>query len=208
MRSRNMILIALFSSLITVFLIVIVFTCVSSTLANNVFQAGDPPVLDSPEIPEDEEEMQDDTCYLHTTGLDFKEFSGSATYTASSGGCIYLSSGNYLFSAIDLPHGSMIKTMYLYFRDSNSGGNGRLDFYQYNDGYVGTLLASIYTDDAHPGDNDSNVTYMDLDVNNYDYSYGVEWYVPLNGTSLQICGYRITYTVPSVFGSALPIIKR
>jgi hypothetical protein len=201
MHSRNVVLSAFLSSLITSLLIVVILFGVGTTLANNPLQADNSP--DNPEEPDETLAID----YMHATGYAFKSIIEGTTYTNSAGGCLYTTAGApYLFSGIIIPDGSVIEYVRMYYKDTSEANDASLVLYQYGEG-SSTNLLTISTVGTYPGVRTHSES-VDIVINNAVYGYGFEWAAPGNSDTTQICGYRITYTPPSIFGVALPIIMK
>jgi hypothetical protein len=214
MHSRNIVLTAFLSSLITVLLIVAVFFGVGTSLANDAIQEGDPPVsesdnMDSPDVPEDEEAILG-TEYLHVAGYAFKPFPSTTTYAVSDNGCAYTTSGSYLFYEINLPVGSTITGLTLYYRDTHSAEDGSLRLHRYNDGLDEYLYTSsiIETEDGCAALACSKSVDLNIFVQPSNYSFALLWFQDVGGSTMQLCGFNLSYTTPGLFGTALPVIKK
>lgn len=214
MRSRNILLTALLSSLITVLLIAAVFFGVGKTFASYTSQEGDPSVSDSgsmesPNVPEDEEAILG-TEYLHVAGYAFKPYDSTITYAHGTNGCVYTTSGFTLFYEINLPVGSTITGLTLYYRDTHPSDGGLLRLYRYNDGLDQYTYTSshVNSEDGCAALACSSSVDLNIYVQPSDYSFGLLWNQNSNDNTLQLCGFRLTYTTPDIFGAALPLIKR
>jgi hypothetical protein len=216
MRSRNIVLTAFLSSMITVVLIVAVFFGVSTTLANNASQEEDPQpdtgsgVL-SPEWPEDLEGPEEvlDSAYLHIAGAAFIPWYDDSGSTYTSAGCRYTTNATLshrtLVYALPLPSNATI-TSFGYYSYDNSASDATLYLRQYDDGETTTTLAQLTSIGQ---DVDFDFQKMSVDITlEYLYSYAVVWEPHTAGTELRLCAFRVFYSVPGVFGSALPLIKK
>jgi hypothetical protein len=201
MHSHNTVFTAFFTSLITILLIMAIFFGVGTTFALNPLQDGNPP--ESSKGPEQTLAFD----YMHASGYAFKSFIEGTTYTNSAGGCLYTTAGaSYLFSGVIIPDGSVIEYVRLYYKDTSEANDASLVMYQYGEG-SSTNLLSLSTVGSYPGVRTHSES-VNILINNAVYGYGFEWAAPGNSDTTQICGYRITYTPPSIFGAALPIIQR
>ena len=213
MHSRKIVLTAFLSSLITILLVVVVFAGVGSTLANNASQEGNPDpnspnisdqtdVVQSPEVPE-APDLVAGTTYVHYSGSVFTPFISTTTYSHSWYGCM-TASGDLNYS-VDLPNGSVITFMRLYYNDTNVTLGGRLRLYWFDDGPDGDFSEQLSTAGSS-GYGSTYISGISITLNNILYSYVLSWEP---STNVQLCGVLIGYTSPYFsFGSALPIIKK
>jgi len=212
MHSRNIVLTAFLSSLITVLLIAVVFSGVGTTLANNASQEGDPPPPESEGIlsPDDPESLETtlSSDYFHLSGYEFKPFVSSTTYENSTYGCMYVTGGDpFLWAPVYIPDGSHLTFFRWFFKDS-SASVGYLRLVRIDDGGGLLELAKIDTIGYSDGLVHTDYAILNDYIDSIDYSYGLEWNAAV-ASAIQICGAYITYTPPFFsFGSALPIIKK
>ncbi len=213
MRSRNIVLTAFLSSLITILLVVAVFAGVGSTLANNASQEGDPPVPGSGGIqaPEDPDEVMG-ADYAHYSGSVFVPIYADTSVNSVSYGCSYATSGiGDLNVSVNLPNGSIVTSLRLYAIDNNGtpGFNGRLRFWQINDySASGTYWLASTDTSLMSGVGTDTVSDLSIPIDNYNYSYILKWDQNDKSTAIQLCGARIGYNSPYLFGSAFPIIRK
>ena len=112
--------------------------------------------------------------------------------------------------AVNLPAGSVIKRLDVYYRNrAGYGEQGRLELGG-ADGLGGaSTLVQVY---ARPGtetgsgyftDSSSTVTF---NVDNASYAYQLNWWP--GGLGQSFCGARIYYQGPAGFGSLMPVVMR
>jgi len=131
--------------------------------------------------------------YYKVIGTTFQPRMSTSTYSYTSNGCMYQNGGTDLrFQApLVLPEGSEIKYVRIYFQDTvaqdmtvwlTSSGSG---------GY-GTALSTLITQT----------------VDMASYAYVLTWGTGTTTSGNQICGVRVAYYAPSIFGAFLPLIRK
>lgn len=112
---------------------------------------------------------------------------------------------------VELPYKATISQLRLYFNDFNAATNGILHLVQLNDGlslgYTQLMTATTTGSSGTPSFVDAIGAPVTLDYDNYSYS--LLWYQgTVTDGSLQLCGFRIGYTAPNLFGAMLPYIAK
>lgn len=131
-------------------------------------------------------------------------------YWGAGGGCIYNSGGNVneIFNVpLTLPEGATINTVRMYFNDNVAGVNsvGWLSVY---DLYGALEQEWVMTSSGQngPGFGDTGSEPIEHVVDYSVYSYALNWRPTVQGTSMQLCGFRVYYEAP--FGlSFLPWVS-
>jgi hypothetical protein len=230
MQTRNLFFVAIISSLTTILLLVAIFAVVSPTLANQASQMGvlDPTATPNPQpdgsqlidpgdssqanaipSPEDVSQAAAGTQYLHISGSGFTPMYSDTDATYYSGGCTYSagSSSTHAFFnyPIALPYNSVINSVRFYYYDA-SATDMTLRIRQMNDGDDWSDVATITsTGDAGLSYRSvSGLTYL-VDYTNYSYVVQVQ---DAYGSTMRLCGVRIGYTPPGIFGVALPSLSK
>ncbi len=225
MSIRKTIFISAVSSLLTMAVIFAILAGTSGTLAQRV-QENDPnglllaapTAVPDPNLDADRSASQNmdvpeanaaapQTVYQHVAGSAFIPLYSSTEYTYGTKGCTYFTSGS-TFSNYPLivPPGSKITYLRLYFNDT-SAVDGTMYLAQYDDGAAHTYLATVTTTGTS-GLGTNTITGLEIVPDYVNYNYVMYWAPGTTGSTLQLCGYRIGYIVPSIFGSALPFISR
>jgi hypothetical protein len=221
MHSRKLVLRAFITSLITIFLVVVIFAGVGTTLATPAVQEGETPETESealanghgaegvsaPEMFETVEETNALTYYYHMSGLEFEPWSSDTTYTWDYEiGCEHITGGDaYLYAPLHLPSDAKITRLRLYFMDTSAAQNGTLYLLRFDDGNSSSTLTSVSSTGSTAGAKYVDSAVVNFTVNNWDYAYGFEWDPHVFGNTVRICGVKVTYTPPSLF-SSLPLI--
>lgn len=78
---------------------------------------------------------------------------------------------------------------------------------QQNDGSSWTELAMIDSSGSS-GLNYSSVTGLNNSVDYVNYSYVLQYNAHVVSDTMRLCGGRITYTTPGLFGVALPAVQK
>ncbi len=147
------------------------------------------------------------TNYQHVSGSAFVSLYDTAQTVYSGSGCKYMTGiGLYANHSIILPYNSTVTQLRLYYKDT-SASNGTLWLAQYDDGLSYTYLITLTTSGASGWGTATATANIPLDYVNY--SYTVLWSPAgvVDGT-MQLCGFRVGYIPPSIFGTALPLITK
>lgn len=128
----------------------------------------------------------------------------SAYKQYTSSGCVRITSGDlFLTTSLNLPSGSNIIGFRLYYRDNNPNASVQAWITAYESGVSATDLALITSIDGLT----SRWADVDHVVDTLHNSYAIN--VRLNDyNNLDVCGIRVTYTPPSIFGLGMPIIQK
>ncbi|MBN1370997.1 MAG: hypothetical protein JW987_03475 [Anaerolineaceae bacterium] len=133
----------------------------------------------------------------------------STTSLASAGdGCIYADAwaGSLLNAPLDIPPGSQIVLLRLYY-DDTSASNLEAWITRYNS--AGTDFEDlVHITSSGDGGHGSSYQALDHVTDTYNWRYVLN--VRLNSPSptLQVCGIRVMYYAPIIYGTFLPEIMR
>jgi hypothetical protein len=208
------------TSVITIVVVLIVFSLTSATLAQTpqpgqgtdpepTGGAGDIILGGLPALLAEEQDLTlATTKYLHLSGSTFTQMYSDVGTTYFSGGCVYHSSGSashtFMNTALILPPNSTITSMRFYYYDT-SATDSTLRLRQMNDGDEWLDVASIdSTGTAGLSYRSESGLSYDLDYTNY--SYVLQYQGNVIGNTMRFCGVRIGYTTPNIYGIALPAI--
>ncbi len=146
--------------------------------------------------------------YYKVIGTAFHPRMSTSTYSYSSNGCMYQNGGaDFRFQApLVLPEGSEIKYVRIYYLDTLATdmtvwltryepGQANLDLVSVQSsgsGGYGTVLSALITQT----------------VDMATYAYVLTWGTSSATSGNQICGVRVAYYAPSIFGTFLPVIRK
>ncbi len=146
--------------------------------------------------------------YYKVIGSVFQPRDSTLTYGYSSNGCIYQNGGaTFRFQApLILPEGSEIKYVRIYYLDTAATdltvwltryepGQANLDLTSVQStgiGGYGTVLSPLITQT----------------VDMATYAYELTWGTSVATSANQICGVRVAYYAPPVFGAFMPLIVK
>ncbi len=227
MSTRHGMLIGVVSSLVTLLIVFALMPMSGTALAENSqpfkpAEDGRNLVLPTPELPEYSDEnaggprfpfvsepAAPDTiaAEFHIAGSAFVPMHSNSGVNYSPWGCMYMtgpeSSSNY---SVVLPSAATVTFLRLYYVDSSATYDGTMHFAEYNDGQNGVYKATLQTAGSG-GWGTATVSGLSIPLDYANYSYVLYWSVnTAASSSVQLCGMRIGYTVPS--GLYLPLITR
>lgn len=147
--------------------------------------------------------------YYNLLGTAFNVRTTTTTYAYNFNGCIYLTGGtdNRLMAPLLISNGSIIKYLRIYFNDTSVGSDLTAWITRYQPGVTSEDLTSVTsTGSAGFGTALSPEIAHPVDTANWTYTV----IVAPNGNSSEnsICGIRVEYYAPSIFGVALPLIQK
>ena len=221
MRTRQALGISMISSLLTVVAVIALLMTNQAAAAQRPVPTSapvsDPQLPDSPvsksvgtRAPNVPEAPQAGTAYLHIAGSAFVPMYWDTKPVYDYGGCTYgdatASPSRIIYNLpIILPYGSTITQIRFYYKDS-SDSNSTLRLREMDDGQSLVDIASVNsTGSSDYGNATVELTHT---VDYVNYSYVLQWYANVAGSTMELCGVRIRYTPPSIFGVALPAILR
>lgn len=131
--------------------------------------------------------------------------SSVGVYWGAGGGCIYNSSGNpaeILNAPVTLPEGATINTVRMYYNDGAEGNaTGWFSIY---DLYGALVQEWSMTSSGDSGNGFNDTPIVDHTIDYSVYSYALNWRPTVQGTEMQLCGFRIFYEPPPFGLSFLP----
>lgn len=129
-------------------------------------------------------------------------------YWGGGGGCIYNSSGNAgeIFNVpLTLPEGATINTARMYFND-NAEMNSAAWLSVYD--LYGVLEDEwLMTSSGENGPGFADTEIIDHVVDYSVYSYALNWRPTVQGSQMQLCGFRVYYEAPPFGLSFLPWVS-
>jgi hypothetical protein len=129
------------------------------------------------------------------------------TWEYGGSGCVYSSAGGEMFTMhLNLPEGSRIDYLRIYYYDSSSSNDSRAWISAYDAEGGHTDLASA--DSAGTSGYGNRLSaYVGHIVSNRDNAYALNWDPKENSASMKLCGLRVAYRVPLV-STFLPLALR
>jgi len=129
--------------------------------------------------------------------------------TSGSGGCTYVSSGDAFTvwnTPIDLPQGSTIDTLRMYFYDtSTSNTSAWFTIYDLYGNIVQEWSVSSNTGGGYSFNDSAQINHT---IDYSTYSYLINWRPVVSGSTLQLCGFRIFYEPPPFGLNFIPLVER
>jgi hypothetical protein len=136
--------------------------------------------------------------YYRAAGSVLKPRDSSVSWANDgSGGCLYLSSGNTntIFNIhLDVPHGSRIEYLRIYYYDT-SAANSIAWVTRYNDAGGLTDITNV-SSASNTGYGTQLGAYLEHIVDTVNYSYVLNWRPYQLGSTMQLCGLRVAYSLP------------
>jgi hypothetical protein len=136
--------------------------------------------------------------FYHIPGSVLTPVASATALTYAPYGCVYATAGaTYLLNApLEIPHGSQIVLMRLYYDDTSATNNiiGWITRYNaYGTGFQDLVAVTSLGYSGH------GTNYGDLDhiVDTYDWSYVLNVALGTASSGLQICGIRVMYYPPT-----------
>jgi len=153
--------------------------------------------------------------YYMVSGATLRGRSSTATFTYSSFGCVFSqdadSSDRLLNTELHIPDNATIKYLRLYYYDTNAAARprGYLTYYAPGSSTTDLLAIDILAMDASvPGYGfvvSEEVTHT---VNNISQAYTLMGWPSAAANNIMICGLRVAYYDPVVYGVSMPIIRK
>ncbi len=220
MNTKLVIRTSFLTSIITIVVVLIIFSLTGTSLAQtpqpgqgtdvepnsgagDIFLGGLPALLT-----EEQDLTLATTHYLHLSGSTFTQMYSDVGTTYYSGGCVYHSSGSashtFMNTALILPPDATITSLRFYYYDT-SAEDSTLRIRQMNDGDEWTDVASVDSTGT-AGLSYRSVSGLDYDIDYVNYSYVLQYQGNVIGNTMRFCGARIGYTTPNAYGIALPAI--
>ena len=151
--------------------------------------------------------------YYMVAGATLQPRSSINEIVYSSLGCSYMSSGSSASlisnTELQIPEGSVIKYLRVYYRDTNATGKVRGYLTRYAPGTGSVDLVFTESTDAFSGGSGFAVSSEITEtVNNASYAYTLIGWPTLASSTLQICGLRVAYYPPPIWANFLPSVRR
>ena len=146
--------------------------------------------------------------YYKVIGTTFQPRMSTSTYSYTSNGCMYQNGGTDLrFQApLVLPEGSEIKYVRIYFQDTVAQ-DMTVWLTRYEPGQANLDLVSVHSSGSG-GYGTALSTLITQTVDMASYAYVLTWGTGTTTSGNQICGVRVAYYAPSIFGAFLPLIRK
>ncbi len=149
--------------------------------------------------------------YYHLPGTSFLPRESGYTFHYDGMGCFHATGDSPagFMAPILLEPGSIIKYLRVYYRDTNASNMG-VDLQYFDDGLNAPIISTVYTSGSATGVRSTLSVEITHTVDYYNYSYGVMTFDEpgFYDGSIQICGLRIAYVLPTNYGLGLPLITR
>lgn len=146
--------------------------------------------------------------YFNALGMNFVPSDSTVTAAYGNPGCLYKTGGPHgLTAPVFVPPGSVLKGIRVYFID-NDPADMIVFLTAYGDGTGFSNLTSVATSGAS-----SSVRYADSVEITHTVDYSSNGYTMVAqlgalSSTMQLCGVRVAYIPPSIFGAALPLVVR
>ncbi|MEZ5293172.1 MAG: fibronectin type III domain-containing protein [Vicinamibacterales bacterium] len=132
------------------------------------------------------------------SGSALKPRENDVSYTVNStGGCTYVTAGDAstVWNAVpNLPDGAVVNTLRMYSYDT-SGSNSSAWLTVY-DLYGGFVQEFNVTSSGNTGNGFTDSATINHTVDYSVYSYLLNWRPVVTGSTMQLCGFRVFYTIP------------
>ena len=146
--------------------------------------------------------------YLKLIGTAFQPRESTSTYAYTSNGCIYQNAGPTMRfqHSLVLPEDSEIKYVRIYYLDT-AATDMTVWLTRYEPGQANLDLVSVQsTGSSGYGTVLSALITQTVDM--ATYAYVLTWGTGVNSSAHQICGVRVAYYAPPVFGTFMPLIQK
>jgi len=211
MKTRTVIATSFITSVVVLIIVVVVFALVSPTMAQTSPSdslSGNAPSLAGAHLTLPE---GGGGHYWTIPGSAFVDLYSADEYAFDLGGCKYYMAGStYLLAnaPVNLPDGSIITGLRFYYDDKIAGDTGysTLDLREYDFLHSNASIATL-TSLGSSGDGFVEIYGLSWVVSNFNHFYMLHYDANYTSDNMQICSVRISYTPPSVFGYALPLVK-
>jgi hypothetical protein len=147
--------------------------------------------------------------YFRLVGTAFNPRTSATTFAYNSNGCIYETGGsdNRFMAPLLIPDGSVIKYLRFYYDDTSSGSNLTAWITRYQPGVSSEDLTSVtsITNTGYGTTLSPEITHT-VDLTNWAYTIIVA--PNANAATNSICGIRVAYYAPPIFGTFLPVVRK
>ena len=133
--------------------------------------------------------------YAFVAGSALHPVDSDTTWNYESYGCVS-AGGTALFNAdLDLPEGSRIDYLRIYYRDTSA--NNSIGWITTYDGAGGYDDLTYVQSSGSGGYGTQLSAYVGDVVDNHDNSYVLNWRANQNGNTMRLCGFRVAYRLPA-----------
>ena len=147
--------------------------------------------------------------YYRLVGTAFNPRTTTTTYAYNFNGCIYESGGtdNRFMAPLLIPDGSIIKYLRVYYDDTSAGTDLTFWLTRYQPGVSSEDLTSVESSGSagYGAALSPEITHT-VDLTNWAYTLIVA--PNANAATNSICGIRVAYYAPSIFGTFLPVLQK
>ncbi|MBN1640496.1 MAG: hypothetical protein JXA09_04605 [Anaerolineae bacterium] len=132
--------------------------------------------------------------YLNVSGGVFRPRDSGTAWTYGGFGCVYANNSGRLTVHVQLPHGSRIEYVRFYYYDASPSGS-TLWLTAYPEAAGVSDLATVASQ-GEGGYGSALSSYIGHTVDTASNSYLLNWATGAPGSTLRVCGVRITYGQP------------
>jgi hypothetical protein len=173
-------------------------------------EASEVQSLSAPGAPLDDRSLFPDAAaaqFYHVTGPALRPTSTALTLFYDGFGCVHATAGasELLQAPLEIPDGSRIVLLRLYFNDTSPTDNIGSWISHYNEDGVG-YSDLVYVPSTVSSGYGSNYGNLDHIVDTYSWRYVLNVRLHVASSELQLCGIRVMYHLPSL--AFLPSVMR
>jgi hypothetical protein len=154
------------------------------------------PQPDKPGYGDDRGPEWTDFYYTFVAGSSLRPRDSSSAWRYQGVGCVYINNGNQLMTIdLNIPSGARIDYLRLYYRDTSASNS-----VAWITTYDGAGAVTDLTNVPSAGNSGYGTTLSPLVshvVNNASRSYSLNWRADQTGSSMQLCGLRVAYRLPT-----------
>lgn len=222
-RNRERLLFVSLGVLIALAVVFVSFSIANNVVAQSGVEGGETtvePELQSPEesepqiAPESENHTQQALQSWWVTGSTLRPRSGGDYYTTNvsggGGGCIYTPADTRVFfnTTLNLPQGSTIKQLRMYYRNENATGVSRGWIAAY--GFYGDEVWSLNAATAGDGEGFTESELVNYVVDYHNNSYALNWMSDgdVGYGQMELCGLQVFYEPPPFGLAFLPLVEK
>ncbi len=146
--------------------------------------------------------------YYHTIGTLFQPRKSTSTYDYTTNGCMYQNGGTeFRFQAhLVLPEDSVIKYVRIYYNDTVAQ-DMTVWLTRYDPGKSNVDLTSVQSSGSG-GYGTALSALITETVDLATYAYVLTWGTGVATSGNQLCGIRVAYYAPPIFGTFVPVIQK
>jgi hypothetical protein len=141
-------------------------------------------------------------------GSDLEDLYSTSQHSFDLGGCRYYTSAgtNYANATVVIPSGATITWMRFLYVDTLTDSNLNVDLRRYT-GRSYDILVNLYSSGS-AGEGYTTSAALNIPVDNFSYLYMVHTSNSVVEDDFSICQIQIGYTLPNIFGAALPLLNK